>query len=317
MRRHHRPVPVWFYAVVGAIVALAWRALEALVHGHPIGVVDAAPIQLAFWQFIGIVAGLIWDVAQTAYDVLVIALQWSVKALWSFAVATYNALVKFGALVGKGLRESWDFLRATYDHVLKPAWDKFWRFIDRVKGWLDKYLGPVFEFIEKVRKYLLDWYTKYVRPFLDAIGVARRILRMLGELGIGWARTLDKRLGDVEGWVDGIYRRVLSEVNRVVNIINRVVDANGLFQRLALVRSIERDIRYVSRSFANWKVADAAETTASQKAIREHAKGRTLDKAKADLIDAVTTGQGRHRGIVSEMETQWKLYMERAGVGPI
>jgi len=293
------PPPLWFSVLVAAALALAVRAFDAWLGSPGVSGDELAPVSLAFWGFVIGIVQAIWTGVQVAGKVTLTVLSWSVKALWLFATKVWDAAKAIGGAVGKLAGKTWEFLRHTYERVLKPAWTKFWRFVESAKKWLDKYVGPVLRFLDKVRRRLLELYTKWIGPILDTIGIARRVLQLLSRLGVEWARTLDQKLGAIEAWVDAQFRRVLGELNKVINLVNRVVTADGLFQRLALIRSLERDIRYVSRAFTNWRSKDLTEE--DFKRLRGAASARTLEQVKADAREALETGGGRHRAVIAEL----------------
>lgn len=308
MRRRATPPPVWFYAAVALVWAVGLRALEAYFHGHPTGAVDAPIVQLAWWQFVVGLVGLIWDGVQVAYHAIVVALQWSVKFLWTFATATYNALIKFGKLIGKGLRASWEFLRATYEKVLKPAWEKLHALYDRVRKWLDKWVAPVLRFLQDVRRRFLKFYEDWIRPILDTIDVSRRILQLLGRFGVEWAKTLDQKLGDVEGYIDRIYRRVLGELNQVINLIDSIVTGNGLFQRLPFVRTLQRDVRYVWSAW--WKHIATRESERQREPAPEYTP-RTTEEHAAEFNAFLRSNGGDDLGFAREHAADLSLWFRR------
>ena len=261
------------------------------------------------WAFLGTLVGFLWDGIQVAYNVILVALQWSVKFLWTFATATYNILIKFARVTGRWIRAGWEATRSLYDHVLRPAWEKLWRFYDRVRRWIDRVFGPILQFLEKVRQRLLTFYNRFIRPILDAIGIARRVLRILETLGVDWARKLDAKLAELEERITRPFQLVLAKINEIVNLIDRVITFNGLVQRLALVRSIERDIRYVSRAFVNWRSNPTpdAEFNAIKRSL--HTKSRA--QLESEFAAHVSGRDGPRSGLIDEMVIHWTRAIER------
>jgi len=222
-----------------------------------------------------------------------------------------NGLLTFGKVLQRGLLEAWHFFRTTYDRILKPAWLKFWRVVDWARDTLDDFFRPIFKFLRHLRDELLKFYDKWVRPILDTIGIARKVLSVFRALGIEWAKKLDAKLASLEEAIDRPFRALLGKLNEVINFVNRIATADGLFQRLALVRSIERDIRYVSRAFVNWRskpliVADYEER-------RKLANAHPLAVVRRDTTEALQTGSGRYGPLIDEMGAQWRLYLEGRG----
>lgn len=302
MRPRSSP-PLWFIALTAAALGLLCRVLApAPLAGGGAGP-DEPQIQLAFWSLIVTIASAIWTGVQVAGRVTLEILRWSVQSLWVFARSTYNAVVGFGKAAITGFRKAWDFLQATYTRVLKPAWEKFWNLFDRVRRGLESIVRPVFKFLEFLKGELLGFYQKWIRPVLDVIGIARKVLRVLTSLGVDWARALDRKLAELERRIDAPFRYALEQINQVINVLNRVVTADGLFQRLALIRSIERDIREVSRAFVNWRARPV--TDEEWAALRKRATERTMEDVRRDVGDLLSTGGGKHGPWVQEMALIW------------
>jgi hypothetical protein len=300
MRPRSSPPP-WFVGLVTLAVCLLVRALDALVHGHPIGVSDAAPVSMAFWAAIVAIAGWVWRGLEVAGRVTLSALSWSVNVLWAFARTAYNAAVAAGKGLVTGFRKSWDFLQATYTHVLKPAWQHFWKWIDTAKRWLEQLFGPVLRFLRTIRDEILKFYDKWIRPILDTIDIARKALRVLQALGVDWARKLDAELAKFQQAIERPFRELLAKVNEIVNLVNRVVTLDGLFQRLALIRSIERDIGYVVNT---WHNSQSVPLTAEERRAAllrgEYKTGEEIIRETQRYLD---TGDGPRSETIDEWST--------------
>jgi len=299
-----RPPPLWF--TLGC--AAAWIALV-----HALGWHEAeAPVVTQAWiGFLLALAGWIWNGVEAVGQATIVWLTWAVGALWGAIQAAYNVFVGFGDAAMRGLRGAWQFFRWTYDAILKPAWLKFWSIVDRVRGTLEHVLRPVFRVLRAIRDEVLAIYRRYVQPVLDAIGIARQALRVLASLHLAWAQRLDAELGRLEELIDRPFRFVLAQINRVINVVNRIATADGLFQRLALVRSIERDIVYVQREFLNaWhRPLTDDERAAAAKA----GKPKSLEQVTRDLHDYMQTGGGADAALIDEQVVQARIYFRAAG----
>lgn len=301
-RRGGRP-PFWFELLATIAIALAWRALS------PPAADPLAP-QLAFWGIFFTIIGAIWNGVHTVADGAVATLIVSVRLLWSFAGEIYNGARTVAEVLRSGLFKAWDFLQATYDRILKPAWEKLWRLVDRVQGALERVMAPVIQFLRRIREELLGFYTKWVRPILDTIGVVRKVLAVLSTLHINFARELDRKLAHLEELIDRPFRALLAKVNEVLNLVNLVVTANGLFQRLALVRSITRDFAVIGDEYARWHKEPITQLELAE-----------LRKRKVESDDAHQNGielgkfyrgeHGEFDGIIRELAPAWR---EAAGL---
>jgi hypothetical protein len=251
MRPRSSSPPLWFNLVVVVVLALALRACMHIVPALAADARHGAPPSVAFWFFLVRIVEAIWKGVQVAGRVTLEILEWSVKALWAFAQTTANGLKGLGLLVGRGLKGVWDFFEATYENVIKPAWLKFWRWFDKFRRWLDQTFGPVLAWLRQLRDSLLAFWKTWIRPWLDLIDVTRKGLRVLSSMGIGWARRLDAYLADLESRIEKPFLFVLSKLNEVINVVNRIVTLDGLLQRVALIRSLERDYLYAWRAAVN------------------------------------------------------------------
>jgi hypothetical protein len=284
-------VPLWFellIALLGALFIL-WLGTHLPPPTHNAD--DIVPeVRLAWWQALFFLAELIWNGIQAVGQAVLVALAWSVNALWILVRAAGNAILEVGKDAIKAFRGAWTFMRALYDDVLKPAWQKFWKFVDWARHTLERLFGPIVKWLQRVRAELLKFYEKWVRPILDTIDLSRKVLHILSKLHIEWATKLDAKLGAVSDWISQRFLEVLGKVNDVINVVNRVVTADGLFQRLALVKSIERDAHYVFNELQNLR---RKPITGGEMKILVAEKGpQPLSKTTADFIEYSKTGSG-------------------------
>lgn len=298
--RRWRP-PFWIVVVaLLAIRVLAWG------DGSPTAP-DGTPIQEAFWTILLVVAQAIWAGVQAAGEVTLYVLTVAFNTLKAWVGHLFDGLVELGKDTITGFIKSWEFLRATYDTVFRRGWEKFWYWVDRAHKWLDDFFAPIFRYLRLVRDEILGIYTRFVRPVLDVIDTTRKVLNVLSSLGFEWAKALDRKLLELEQKIDAPFRLVLRKINEAINVLDRVVTADGLFQRLAMVRSIERDIRYVSRAIVNWRSSPV--TTAQFDSIKAQGQKRTLRDIQRDTEEALLTGGGRYAPLIEESVEQLRIYL--------
>lgn len=299
--------PLWFHvlvAVAGAVLLRASFATPDVSHPFAGG---GGEVHVAFWWWIIPVAEAIWAGIQAVGQLTLQVLHWLYLGLSATVTTIGNGLVGLGKTLKTAFLKSWDFLRATYDHVLKPAWEKFWKFFDKVQRWLKDTLAPVFKFLRAVRDEILCFYKTWIRPILDVIDATRGILRVLEALHIEWAAKLDAQLGAIEDWVNRQFDRVLSKVNEAIGIVNRVVTADGLFQRVALIRSLERDIVYAGRALANARLKPL---TAAEKAdTRKRLTPPTIEVVARDTKEYFETGGGPSAPLIDELAADVRLLL--------
>jgi hypothetical protein len=282
--------PWWFVALLTVAWAVTVRvcAPASLASGG-VGVPHAPP-SLAWWAFLGVIIDIVWKGVEVAARVTLQILGYSVNLLWRFARNIANGAHELASFAFKGLKQAWSLLRGTYEHVLKPAWQKVWTWVDRVESWLQRTFGPLLSWLRRVRDWILTFYESYIRPILDVIELSRRALRVLGSLGLEWARALDRRLGTIEDWIDRRFQDVLGTINDVINVVNRVVTADGLFQKLAYVRTYARDVKDLVNQ-SGWglhRPITGDERDALQKAIAQ----RSLSVVARDMRQYLRDGTG-------------------------
>jgi hypothetical protein len=301
MRPRSSAPPLWFFVCVA--VALAWLCRYTFA-----GFTDTGPAgghapehRYAFWTlFLGVVEWL-WRGVQAAGRVTLEILKWMVINLSAVVAKLGNSLKEVGSALLTAGRATWKFFELTYERVLKPAWLKFWRWFDKTRTWLDHTFGPTLRWLRRLRDNLLKFWKTYVRPWLDIIDATRRVLRVLSSLGLRWAAALDKRLGDLEARIERPFRLLLAKVNEVINIVNRVITLDGLFQRVALVRSLQRDYKYAWNTIRN--AYSVPLTSAARKDIAEKNEPRTAAHIDEAAVSYLQTGDGPNAALFEEMFT--------------
>lgn len=297
-----RRAPLWFVGLVAVAAALVCRDVLTHVDTGRCGSDVDAPPALAFWGIFLIIAEALWKGVEVAGRVALAILQYSVHILWRAVVLITKGASELGKFAWKGLRQAWGLLRATYDHVLKPAWKFVWKWVDKTERWLQRTFGPLVKFLRRVRKWVLDFYADYIRPILDIIDISRRALRVLASFGVAWARALDRRLGEIQDAIDRPFRALLAKLNEVINLVNRVVTADGLFQKLAHVRSVERDITQIVNT---WHAAHSKPPTdAEWEAALARDNYKTGEQVISETREYLRSGDGPHASSIDEWSAQ-------------
>ena len=231
--------------------------------------------------FLFTIGQFIWDLFTTVAEVTIEFIWWTLQGIWLAVTKLINGLGSLGSLVFKGFQASWEFLKSLYEDVLKPAWDKFWQLFDRVRTWLNETFGPVIKFLLAVRDEIQCFYKTWIRPVLDVIDATRQVLKVLEALHIQWAIKLDNALGDIETWVNQKFEDLLRPLNGLINLVNRVITIDGLLQRVAMVRTLERDVAYLNRLTLNSKTRTLSDD--EQYTITRAALTRSVPDINDDL----------------------------------
>lgn len=280
--------------------ALLWTAIAALLyldaqHRPPnvneafFGFIIAAISAIASW--LGAAGGAI----ATATVAMVQWLSASVGWLAS----------RVGKLVGSSgamFKKIWESTRRLWSDVIRPFLQRVYRWVDDLRAWLKRKLGPLFRLLGLVRQHITDWYTRFLRPILDAIQTARAILQILAKLHIPFAAALDRYLEEAQNALWDNFLRLLNTVNKVQDIVNSVVTGEMLFQRVPFLRTMQRDVRSVWRVLVN-----------SRTATRLASSGpgpRSMDEIRRDAETGLLTGGGRYGALVSEMEVTLRRQLE-------
>jgi hypothetical protein len=304
-----RSPPLWFLLCVAAALAGVVRLLSpaaSVLDGAP-GHVSAPAV--AFLGFLILLGELIWKGLEVAGKITLTVLHWLVINLSLVVTKIGNGLKALGSGLLVAAKRTWEFTRKLYDEVLKPAWQKFWKWFDKFRAWLDRTFRPVLRWLKFVRDNFLKFYKTVIRPWLDIIDVTRKLLRVLATLHVPFARQLDARLGRLEELIDKPFRLVLSKINEVIGIVNRIVTLDGLLQRVALIRSLARDYLYAWRAIVQpySRPVDAVTVDKLRKAV----SATTLPEIASAYRSYLRDDSGPDAPLVVEMGDVLRIYFKR------
>jgi len=281
-----------------ALVALALLLLAPVDAWTRRRLDPSGVLRVAFWQFLAVVVSAIWKGLRASGKYTLKELGWGLSHLWDVVKGVSRHVHDFGAGVWKRFKSAGGWFKHLYHDLLPSAWRKFWKQVDSLQRWLQKHVGPLVKGLVALRDDLLQWWAKYVRPWLDLLDITRRVLRVLGSFGLDWARRLDRRLADLEEKIEQPFLWVIGKLNEVISIVNRVATADGLFQRLAFIRTLERDYKLAWAAMANAYHKPRKEE--DWKELRKRAAERTPEAIRRDLEAALQYGGGRYRAAREE-----------------
>jgi PAS domain-containing protein len=250
----------------------------------------------------------LWTGVEVAGRVALAILQYSVTIAWRAINLLGKGAAELAGYAWKGFRVAWDLLRATYEHVLKPAWQFFFRWVDKVERWLERTFGPLMRWLRRLRDWVLKFYATYIRPILDIIDISRRALRVLASLGLDWARTLDQKLADLEEKIEKPFRALVAKINDVINVVNRIMTADGLFQRLTYIRTLQRDWNLAWKTLVAGYTKPVTDTQRAETAAKTAAKSQ--QQVTSDVRAYMRDGSGPDAGLFSEMAAQWRKQLQ-------
>lgn len=224
----------------GALL-LAWLDSSASPLAlHAPRALHVANIVSAIVTGIQILAGWVATAAEVTAAYVWVALQW-------LGAATATLLRNTGAMFAK----VWDATKIVWSDVLKPALVWVDDHLKRLYGWLKDTFQPVFDFLRDVRDRLHAFYATFVRPVIDTIEWLRQINRVLLAFHITFLQALDRTLQQIEQRIEEPFLWVNEQLNKVWNALDLVVTLDGFFQRLTLLRSMNRYAPDWIRSFYN------------------------------------------------------------------
>jgi hypothetical protein len=265
------------------VALLAW-----LDYAHPL---TRQPVDAAFLGFlIGALISVFSWLADKAVTVGYI--------LWQVAVIVGQAIARSMVVVATVLSHLYRFLAGFWSAVLKPFVSWVWREFLALHAWLKATFQPALEFLWKVRAKLLELYTKYMRPVLDTIEITRRLLQLLATLRIEWARTLDRKLAELEYRLTLPLLEALKAINLATNWINRIVDFDGFFQRVTLIQSL---LRYERDMWKVWWTSVRGREAEKGKVPPGAVVERTPAAAAGEVIDYLRGQDVPGTGAVEEL----------------
>jgi hypothetical protein len=284
------------------LVGVAWVLLETYV-----------PLRAGAVQHAGVFAAIVtavqilWQALQAAGTAIATTLVGAVSYLSAALAWLAKRVAEILLNTGKMFAKVWDYGRGVYQDVLKPFLQWIHTLYERLKTWLTKYVGPVLKFLERVRTKLLGFYKKFVRPILDIIDATRAVLRVLGDLGVDWARALDAKFGEWEAVINQRFRTVLFYINSIIDVIDSVITPDRLLQRLTFLGTLERDILYASRAIVN--IRNSPVGGGDYQRVHDELKIRDNPDIVADVRDSVQFNGGGYDTFVGEQAAQWRIYL--------
>lgn len=183
------------------------------------------------WSWLG-------TVAEITATYLATVVSWIAKRLADLFLST-------GAVFAR----VWDALKIVWSDVLKPAlqWIDTW--IKGIHKWLVDTFTPVFKFLKELRDRIQKFYDTFVRPVTDTIDFIRAVDNVLLQFHITFLDGLSRVLTDVERRIDQVYGTIISAITRVQNVLDRIVDGFGFFQRYTMVASLRKHLPHWTSFF--------------------------------------------------------------------
>jgi len=260
-------------------------------------------------EAIGSFLSMVWSAISAAVlAALELAVAWLTTAVVTLGSWVVHGLWTVGRLAGEGLIHVATFVR----DVAKPLLAKAWAVFLRVQDWVKRVFAPVVSLLHTIRDDILGFYKRFVRPVLDLIDVARQFLGVLQAAGVTWAQKLDAELSALEQKIYLPFKWALERLSQCENWINRIVTADGVFQRVTLLHSLAVHARASLTTLIGPEATTQTRAQLDEKARQAYA-ARDPATDRDALVDYLTTGGGVRAGIINELAVTW---LAAAGLGP-
>jgi hypothetical protein len=281
MSRRRLPRPrVASLAVWGVVALVVW--LDA--HG---------PHVSAHAAFLGfLLSAISWIIG--AFQTVGSAVATALSAVVSYLVTAVSWLTGRLASVitssGTIFAKTWDGLRRVWTNVLRPVilWTD--KAFTRVETWLTRTFGPAFKYLRLVRNTLDHVFTRFLRPVFDTVSFVRQFNRVLHVVHIHVLDGVTSTLMSIEQRLDAALFFLYGKINELTNWINVIVTADGLFQQVTLLRSLERDLVYSWRMMVNAR--DAPLTAEDRAFLAARNQPPTFQTMNQQFEEYATSGTG-------------------------
>lgn len=242
-----------------------------------------------------------------------------------------NELIRFqlGALregmvrLANSVREAlWDLakllgavpglLRAFWSRVVKPALVWLNNRLLALERFLKDKFAPVLRWLANLRRHLDDFYRRFIRPITDTIDFIRAVNRVLNGFHIRVLNTLDEVLTKIEDRIDAPFEWVRSKIVELQNAVNRIVTADGFFQRLTLLRSLSKYAPEWMHEFWSRQVRGMSPEDAAAAAARKYRRENPVDYG-VELGRSYRGVASAYDGVIAELVPLWR---QSAGFEP-
>lgn len=230
--------------------------------------------------FAGLLDGIQEEIAT------IFAYLWSVivaiaSYIWSVLQAIYSWLKQLLQDIGNAFKALWE-------DAIKPALLKILAWFQTALEWLRKTFKPLLDFLQNLRKWLDDFFNKYVKPVLVLIQQLRQFLNIFRALGFKWAVNLDAYLGVVENKIVQVYETLRTQLNQVISFAQLIMDPTFLLRRNPLFGSLIRSAAELNNLMLT---SLEHESTTSEDAAITTERSRLLPSSASDNMTYLTQGQ--------------------------
>jgi len=231
-------------------------------------------------------------------------IQQATKIIANYLLELARTFAKSMQAIGRFFARIWGWLKRFYSDVIKPVLRKIQEGIEWLQRTLKRVFGPILEVLQKLRKKLQEFYNKFLKPILDVIDAIRLFLRGLAVLGVDWAKELDARLARLQQLISEPILLAIRRINELAGWIDRIMTLNGLFQRLAFLRTLGALRRPIIRWA--WNSQSTPLSSGEVDAARRRNKPRTSTEIRAGIEEYARFEGGPFAARISELRTSMR-----------
>lgn len=264
--------------------------------------------------FTDIMVSILVDAVEYILSALTYVWTWiqqATRLLATYLLDVAKSLAKSIVAVGKFFARLWGWLRRFYTDIIKPILRKLNQFIEWLQRTLKRIFGPVLELLQKIRKEIQKFYDKFLKPILDVIDALRLVLRGLSALGVDWAKELDAKLARLQQLITEPILQAIKRINEIAGWIDRIMTLDGLFQRLAFLRTLGALQRPIIRWA--WNSQSTPVSAGEIDAARKRNKPRTAGEIRSAVNEYAQFGGGPYAARINENRTAWRSRFRSLG----
>jgi hypothetical protein len=213
---------------------------------------------------------------------------------------------KLGGAIAGALQTFAVYVRDHAKTFLKWAGDK----LRKLEQYLKTKFGPVLKFLKTLKDHLNDLYKKFIRPIIDTIEFLRQLNRVLNVLHIHVFDKLDRTLQQIERRLEEPFVWIQAHINEIMNLVDRVMTADGLFQRLTLLRSTWAHNGDLIRQGFNGMIRPLSPFRKER--MLESPTSATPEEFREAVRAAMVDGEGELGAAAREFADQLRIYAHQA-----
>lgn len=199
------------------------------------------------WPWIISAIHFIGDALAVIGHALVVALKW-------FAVHVWIVLRWLGDHVASLAKTVWGGLQKLWNEILPDIARKIASVASTVTTFIRDHFGWLLSAIHKITSAVNFIYSNIIKPIFQVIDFFRAIFRVLGDLGVGWAKAVDVWLGNLEMKIWDAFNTVRSWINHVLGILAYLLDPFGMLRRGHMLGALGRDLAHLVALFPHVQI---------------------------------------------------------------